>query len=123
MGFRPVDTLPVTRYDFDIALVEAKERGKRIIKQKYRPFSSLAEKIAWYEFLPYMKWGMTEEIRYLARVAIDGIVRRGKPDLATEPREKLEKGETLISIGKWNEGLRLVVEAQEGSMNTFDSLV
>lgn len=124
LGFRPTLALPVTRYDWDIAKVEARERGKRLVNEYNMPssFASLTEQIAWYESLPFMRWGMTEEIAYLARIAIEGISRRGKAELVSQQRDKLQKAETLISMGKTEEGLKLAVSAQEESMKIFNRL-
>ncbi len=123
LGFRPINPLPVTRYNLDVSLVEARVRAKRLTELKSQPFTGLAEKIAHYESLPYMKYGMTDEIIYLAREAIEGIVRRGNPSLAAEPRRKLETGEAMLRVGKFNEGLKLIADAQEDSMRVFNSIV
>lgn len=120
LGFRPINPLPVTRYNLDFALVEARIRGRLITDLKPQPFSNLAERIAYYESLPYMRHGMADEIIYLARETMEGIVRRGKPDLAAEPRRRLEIGEALLKVGKFNDGLKLVTEAQEESMRIFN---
>jgi len=69
-----------------------------------------------------MKSGMVDEIAFLAREAINGILRRGKPDLATGAIEKLERGETLLRLGRFEEGLKLITEAHEESMSIFNSL-
>ncbi len=123
LGFRPVNPLPVTRYNLDVALVEARVRARRLTELKSQPFVDLAERIAYYESLPYMKYGMTDEMIYLAREAIEGIVRRGNPSLATEPRRKLESGEALLRVSRFNEGLKLITDAQEESMRIFNSIV
>jgi NAD(P)H-dependent FMN reductase len=123
LGFRPINPLPVTRYNLDVALVEARIRARRLTELKSQPFVDLAERIAYYESLPYMKYGMTDEMIYLAREAIEGIVRRGNPSLAAEPRRKLETGEALLRVGRFNEGLKLITDAQEESMRIFNSIV
>lgn len=122
LGFRPINPLPVTRYNLDVALVEARMRGKRIAQLKPQPFSNLAEKIFYYESLPYMRDGIINEIAFLAREAINGILRRGRPDLATQAIQKIEKGEALLRIGRIEEGLKFITEAQEESMSIFNSL-
>jgi len=65
---------------------------------------------------------MVDEIIFLAREAINGILRRNKPDLATRAIEKLEKGENLLRLGRFEEGLKFVTEAHEESMSIFNSL-
>ena len=122
LGFRPINPLPVTRYNLDVAFVEVKIRSKRIAQLKPQPFSNLTEKIFYYESLPYMKDGMVNEIAFLAREAINGILRRGRPDLAVGAIEKLEKGEALLRLGKFEEGLKLITSAHEESMIIFNSL-
>ncbi|MCD6470677.1 hypothetical protein J7L29_07760 [Candidatus Bathyarchaeota archaeon] len=69
-----------------------------------------------------MKYRMVDEIIFLAREAINGILRRSKPDLATRAIEKLEKGETLLRLGRFEESLKFVTEAHEESMSIFNSL-
>lgn len=122
LGFRPFMPLPVTRYDWDIAQIESRERGKRLVNEygQLRPFAGLAEQIAWHESLPFMRWGMTEEIAYLARIAIEGIARRGRADLTSKQRDRLQKAETMISRGKIEEGLKEAVAVQEESMAIFN---
>jgi len=123
LGFRPIIPIPVTRYNLDIAFVEARMRGKRIAQLKPQPFSNLTEKISYYESLPYMRYGLIDEIAFLAREAINSITRNGKPDLATEALQKLEKGEALLKLGKFEEGLELITKAHEESMKIFNSLI
>jgi len=69
-----------------------------------------------------MRDGIINEIAFLAREAINGILRRGRPDLATQAIQKLEKGEALLRIGRIEEGLKFITEAQEESMSIFNSL-
>jgi len=95
-------------------------RGEGIARLKPQPFSSLTEKIFYYESLPYMEDGMVDEIIFLAREAINGILRRGKLDLATRAIEKLEKGENPLRLGRFEERLKLITEAHEESMSIFN---
>lgn len=67
LGFRSQNPLPVTRYNLDTALIEVKVRGKRMVGVKPQRFSSLAEKVAYYESLPYMKYSVIDEILLLAK--------------------------------------------------------
>lgn len=124
LGYRPFMPLPVTRYNWDIAKVEARERGKRLVQEysQKSSFDSLAEQIDCYESLPFMQWGLTEEIVYLARIAIEGITRLGKVELASQQREKLQRAETLISNDKTEEGLKQAVSVQEESMSIFNRI-
>ncbi|MCL4417211.1 MAG: flavodoxin family protein [Actinobacteria bacterium] len=124
LGFHPIMPLPVSRYDFEISLAEARQRGKRLVEQigQIDPFANLAEKLAWYESLPFIRWGVAEEILHLAYAAINAICNRGRADLAFEPRAKLEQAQVLIRAGRIDEGLEKAVDAQEESMAIFNSL-
>jgi len=122
LGFRPINPLPVTRYNWDIALVEARMRGRKIVDAKPQKFSNLAEKIAYYESLPYMRYRIIDEILFLAKEAINGISRRGRADLIDGVKEKIEIGETLLEINKFDEALRLITEAHEESMRIFNKI-
>ena len=124
LGFRPHTPLPVTRYDMDIALVEARQRGKRLAVEfaERRPFEGLAERIAWYESLPFMHFSIADEIAHLADVAIDGISRRGRSALASKSRSMLEKTKALHSMERTNEELKQTVAAHENSMAIFDGM-
>ncbi len=122
LGFRPLSPLPVTRYDFDIALVEARQRGRRLCQEPKKPYEGLADIIAYCESLPFMRYGMAEELAYLARIAIEAICRKGRPEEASGAREKLEQGLALIHQGRYHEALPLLAQAQEESMEIFNRL-
>lgn len=122
LGFRPIAVLPVTRYNFDLSLSEARIMGRRLAQAEPKQFGNLTDKIFWYENLPYMIYNIIDEIAFLARIAIEGIARHGKPELVAEPKEKLEKGLTLLNLGKYEDGLKLIVESHEDSMRIFNSL-
>jgi len=122
IGFRPLWPLPATRYDFEVALAEARERGRRLVAVGRRPFSGLAEMVGHYESTPMMLWGMEEELAYLARVEVEAIRRRGRPEEASPAMAKLEQGLSLLQLGRREEALRLLSEAQEEAMRVFDRL-
>ncbi|MEM2029099.1 MAG: flavodoxin family protein [Candidatus Bathyarchaeia archaeon] len=122
LGFRPISLLPVTRYNLDVALVEARVKGRRIVGMKPQRFSNLAEKVACYESLPYMRYSMVDEILFLAKEAINGVIRRGRADLISEVKEKIEVGENLLKIGKLSDAIKVVTEAHEESMGIFNKV-
>lgn len=122
LGFRPQNPLPVTRYNLDTALMEVKVRGKRMVGVKSQRFSSLAEKVAYYESLPYMKYSVIDEILLLAKEAVNGIMRKGRADLISEAKEKIEVGETLLRIGKISDAIKVITEAHEESMRIFNEV-
>jgi len=122
LGFRPYWPLPVTRYDFDIALVEARERGRRLLGLERRPYSGLHDMVAHYESTPMMRWGMAEELAHLARVEIEAIRRRGQAREASQAREELDYGLLLLEMGRRDEALRHLANSQERAMEAFNRL-
>lgn len=122
VGFRPLSLIPVTRYNFDLALAEAELAGRKLASAQPQPFKSLAEKLAFWESLPYMRYGTLDEMLYLAREAVNAISRRGRHDLAVQLMEGIERAEALRSLGLHVEALRQATEAQEASMKAYNSL-
>lgn len=122
LGYRPLMPIPVTRYNLDMAIAEVKMRGKEMVEMDKNPFSDLAEKVVEYKSLPYMNWSMLDEIEFLTEVCISEISKMGNPELAVKPREKLERGKTLLKNDKANKGRNLIVSAQEESLEIFDDL-
>lgn len=122
LGFRPISLLPVTRYNLDLALIEAKASGRKIVGIKPQRFSNLAERIAYYESLPYMRFRMIDEILHLAKEAVNGIARKGRADLIAEIKEKIAVGESLLETGRFNEALEIIAESHEESMKIFNEI-
>lgn len=122
LGYRPLIPVLATRYNLDIAAAEARMKGKEIVETDRSPFSSLSEQIAEYESLPYMNWTMLDEMGFLTEHCIREISKLGHPEMASKFREKLERGRTLLESGNEDEGLDLIVSAQEESLETFEDL-
>ncbi len=83
-GFRIVMPMPVTRYNAEEAFSQAKERGRKLVEEfsEPKPLSNLGEGYAWLYSLPYMTWNLVDELLYLSRIAIEGLRRKGRDDLA-----------------------------------------
>ena len=66
--YRGIDPLPVTRFNLDAALEQARESGARLAREARspRPFPSLAEMLLYYDALPYMSFGRVDEYLWLA---------------------------------------------------------
>ncbi|MGB9797268.1 MAG: flavodoxin family protein [bacterium] len=89
--FRVVMPLPATRYNAEEALAEARKRGKRLVEEygEKKPFANLADGYAWLYSQPYMDWDLIDELLYLTRIAIEGIRKKGREDLASQFVEEL----------------------------------
>lgn len=122
LGFRPFFPIAVTRYNFDVSLVEARERARLLLKMEREPYSGLWDMAKHYESTPMMRWGMAEELAYLARIEVEAIRRKGFPQEAVGAEQKLEKGLLLLEEGRKGEAFPLLAEAQEEAMSIFNRL-
>lgn len=124
LGFRPQTPLPVTRYNADNAMTEARRLGQGLVQvsKQPAPFAGLTERMACYEALPYMDWGPTEELMFLARIAIEGITQKRREELGSQAKAMLQQAETLLQEGQKKDALEKAVAAHEESMRVFNSL-
>lgn len=116
-GFRVVMPMPVTRYNAEEALGEARRRGRKMVEEyrERKPFSNLAEGYTWLYSLPYMNWDLVDELLFLSRVAIEGLRRKGKEDLAKQFYEE------LLSLEKYPDNLvEKATSLHERTMHAFN---
>lgn len=115
-GFRIFMPMPVTRYNADEAFQEVKERGRKLVREYVRkPFSGLSEGYKWLLSSPYMDWDLVDEILFLTKVAIEGLRRKGKEDLASRFSEELSALE-----GYPENKIERAISLQERVMNAFN---
>jgi hypothetical protein len=123
VGFKPVVAEPVTRYNLDLAMGWAKHWGGMLLEKTLgEKRDDLYSRLSEYEKLPYMGYTVTDEILYLARSAVDALLRRGLVEQTAELSLLVEEAETRLRLGYSEEGLRLAVEAHEKSMGLFNKL-
>ncbi len=78
-SFRALAPLPVTRFNFEKATAQAEENGRllvRAIRSVIEPFADLGEAMLHYESLPYMGWGMLDELALIVRQIVEGLDAR-----------------------------------------------
>jgi len=124
VGFHPVLAEPVTRYNFELAMGQAKSWGRMLVEKAHETGqrASLYNGLLKFERLPYMNYTIIDEILYLARSAIDAISRAGLTDQTAELVATVERAEAELRLGKLEEGLRNAVEAHERSMSLFNKM-
>jgi multimeric flavodoxin WrbA len=123
VGFSPVVAEPVTRYDLDLALGLAGSWGRMLVEKAFaEKRSDLYSRISELEGTPYMRYTVTDEILYLARSAVEALLRRSVTGEAAELARLVEEAEARLRLGDSEEGLRLAVEAHEKSMRLFNKL-
>lgn len=114
--FRAIDPLPVTRFNFQVALQAAEEGGRRLVEliQNPQPFTDLQDLLLYYDSLPYMSYGRLDEFRWLAQQINETIVER--PDNRAKVaalRENLARGEKLWAEGRREEAAPFIVAAYQ----------
>ncbi len=98
--FRPLDPLPLTRFNMDQALAGADELGMMLATQGARPFAGTAELMVAYDRLPYMDYGRVDEFRWLAQQILAGLgTRAAAADAAEEVGQLLTQAEARAAEG------------------------
>jgi multimeric flavodoxin WrbA len=125
VGFYPVLAEPVTRYNFESAMGQAKSWGRTLVEKapEVGQGVSLYSGLLRFEKLPYMNYTIMDEVLYLAKSAIEAISKAGLTDQSTELTAMVERAEAELRLGKLEEGLRDAVEAHERSMSLFNKML
>jgi len=92
-AFHCVEPLPVTRFNFEEALVTAEERGAamvRTLRAGVQPFASMGQAMAHHQALPYMQWGPIEELALIVDQIRCGLLGSQDPQ-AREFVRQVEK--------------------------------
>ncbi|RLF05190.1 MAG: hypothetical protein DRK00_05055 [Thermoprotei archaeon] len=111
-GIRPLEPLPVSRFNFEEALGRARELGRELAKatEERRPFKSLEERIRRFNSLRYMRMDMLDEIMLLAEQLLKSSPKR---ELVEEARMCYERARSLVKEGKRGEAVKYAVRAYE----------
>jgi NAD(P)H-dependent FMN reductase len=78
--FRPLDPLPLTRFNMERALEGAASLGRKLAEGKPQPFAGAWDLMLTYDRLPYMDYGRVDEFRWLAEQIVAGLPHRQAPD-------------------------------------------
>ncbi len=113
MGLRGIDPLPVSRFNFEKALQEAHDLGKRLValSKERRPFDTLRERIAYQFGLRFMNYDMVDEIMLLAAQLIDISDKKGPQ--TEKARVEYEKARKLIAQGRKAQSIEHALAAYE----------
>jgi multimeric flavodoxin WrbA len=110
--FRPLDPLPLTRFNMDQALAQADEIGMALATQGAQAFASTAELMVTYDRLPYMNYGRVDEFRWLSQQILAGLrTRVAASDVAEEMAQLLERAEARAAEGDAFSEMEYVLEA------------
>lgn len=105
-AFHGISPIPVTRFNFDVALEEAAQGGARLVarlREGVEPFGSLGEAMLDYESLPYMGYTPVDELALIVRqqlTALEGYEHALAHTLreeATHASDALARGERAVA--------------------------
>ena len=104
-NFRPIDPIPVSRFNFQAALQEAHDRGEQLagISGPRRPFTELAERLAHFYCLRYLRYDMVDEIIMLAEQMLSSADK--EQAILDRCRSALELAGSLRDQGRKEEAI------------------
>lgn len=115
VSLRSIEGLPVTRFNYEIALREVQSRGRKLAQASYnlRPFESLTERICYYHRLHYMNDDIIEENFYLAQLVVQDAKSKSKPPstILEEAERAMEKAMNLMEKGQKEKAVTPFMEA------------
>ncbi len=118
--FRPLDPLPVTRFNLDRALEEAEARGRALATLPRRPFEHVGDLLLAYDLLPMMSFGHVDEFRWLAEQIAAGLAARGdRPGTVAEIARLLEEGRACAARGEQAAAARAWAEAYRAGLRAW----
>ncbi|RLE97897.1 MAG: hypothetical protein DRJ96_02565 [Thermoprotei archaeon] len=111
-GIRPLEPLPVSRFNFEDALRRARELGRELAEaaRERRPFRSLEERIRCFNSLRYMRMDMLDEILLLAEQLLKASPKR---EYLEEAKACYERAKRLAGEGRRSEAVKYAVRAYE----------
>jgi len=109
--FRPLDPLPVTRFNLSRVLEGAEAYGRELAGRVPQPFEDVADVMLTYDALPTMHYGRIDEFRWLAEQAAAGLRARGKQEAAAQVERLLEEAKARRAEGDAKGEARGIIQA------------
>jgi len=99
-GFRPIDPIPVSRFNYDEALDTCYQRGREVVKaaQSPQPFAGLAEKVAHYARLQYLDYDIIDELLMVVEQMLS--TAEAEPEALAECRELFCEARESVVAGR-----------------------
>jgi len=112
--FRPLDPLPVTRFNLAQVLEDAPGLGEALAQSSREPFESVADLMLRYDGLPTMDFGRVDEFRWLAQEVLKGLEARGDaPEAVGHIHGLLETAAALRTAGSTQAEAQWIVQAYQ----------
>ena len=118
MQIRAVEPVPATRFNFDQALKRAGRLGGLIagMTGERATFSSLEERLVWYDNLPYLGLSRAGERRLLADLLAIEVAQDMSRDVVTG----LARSDALAAAGRNVESLSEIARVYEAGLEIFE---
>ena len=119
LQMRALDPIPVTRFNWDWALSQAREQGAVLASMagERHPFTCLEERLLWYDDLPYLSMSRAAERRLLAALT----TAAASDDAPAEIAHLLGAAEALAAAGKHLESLKVTTSIYEATVKAFEA--
>ena len=121
MSMRALRPLPVTKFNWDQSLVEARGLGGMLAQAAHErtPFQGL-ERLGWYDDIEYLSMSRVEERVLLTGLLLSAIDVADGPD-ATEARQTYARALAALDDDKRAEALVLVDQAYEQGVKVYEA--
>jgi multimeric flavodoxin WrbA len=118
LQMRALDPQPVTRFNWESAIVRAGEEGIRLasMASKRHPFESLEERLLWYDDLPYLSLSRAAERRLLAALSTEALPDGALPDIGRD----LAGADDLAARGQTLQSLKAITSVYKATVKVFE---
>ena len=118
MQMRALEPLPATRFNFGAAAQRAGELGAQIAEMAHQraPFTSLEERLLWYDTLPYLGLSRAAERRLLASLTTAALPADADPAVPCG----LARADALAAAGRAMESLAEIAKVYEAGVKAFE---
>ncbi len=118
MHMRAIEPFPSTRFNFDEALKNYHRLGKKLggLAHERQPFTSVEERLDWYDCLPFINLNRGAERRLLATVVMDSLPENTSPEI----EQGLARADEFFAGGWKSEALAEVTRAYDAGVKAFD---
>ena len=118
LQMRALTPLPVTRFNWNAALVRAGELGQELagMARERRPFTGVEERLLWYDNLPYLGLTRAGERRLLAALSTAALPENVDPAI---PR-CLANADALIAQGESLRALKEITRTYDAAVKVFE---
>jgi multimeric flavodoxin WrbA len=119
LQMRALAPLPVTRFNWDRALVEAGERGAKLasMANQRHPFAGLEDRLLWYDALPHLSMTRSAERRLLASQTTQSLPAGALLDVG----RSLAEADELAAQGELLRSLELTTSVYERTLEVFET--